>query len=220
MKLKVCGLKDKENINHVIRAGQPDYVGLIFHKPSPRFAKESLSGAHAKDIPESIRKVGVFVNSSVHEIQETAHNYKLDLIQLHGDETPEFCGKVKSLGLEVIKSFSLYEQFNFRILETYNTYCDFVLFDTAGKLRGGNGLKFNWDLLKDYHLKKPYFLSGGIAEEDAKLIRDIEDPRLHAVDINSRFEIEPGIKDVERIKRFAEALKKDQKHENKHLFSE
>lgn len=196
MKLKVCGMRDAENIKELI-AVKPDYIGFIFYAPSPRFIEEPP----AIDIPSSIKKVGVFVNAEIEYIEEKAKAFKLDLIQLHGDENPEFCGKLKAKGYAVIKAFGINERFEFSITEHYKSVCDYFLFDTKSEKRGGTGTKFNWNLLNKYDNALPFFLSGGIDLNNTAFIKTItqEQFNIHAIDVNSRFEIEPALKDIEKV---------------------
>lgn len=203
MKLKICGMKYQENISEVAKL-QPDYLGFIFHKKSSRFFDGTIP-----ELPNSVKKVGVFVDASIESIMEKATKYNLDLIQLHGKESPEFCKELKKNDLEIIKVFPINAVFNFDELKPYESVCDYFLFDTLGKLPGGNGYTFNWEVLTNYPSTKPYFLSGGIGlEEIKKLEQFIRSPKskyCHAIDVNSKFEIEPGLKDVAKLK----SLKKE-----------
>lgn len=198
-------MKFPENIEE-IAALQPDYLGFIFYGKSPRNFE--------KDIPEldkSIQKVGVFVNASFEDIQEKVTQYGLDLVQLHGEESPEFCSKIEVNLVKVIKSFSMDNQFNFKNLENYKTVCSYFLFDTKGQQYGGNGTAFDWELLAQYQLDQPYFLSGGIGPEseiDLKHFFQKEYAKnCIAVDLNSRFEIEPGLKNAKNLQSFIQNLK-------------
>lgn len=193
MKIKVCGLKYKDNIKEIVSL-RPDYIGLIFYEKSPRFI-EKLSSEFIKSI-NNVNKTGVFVDSSPEYIKSAITEYGLNTIQLHGDETPEMCIKIKSFGVSVSKAFSVDEYFNFDTLKAYTKCIDFFLFDTKGKERGGNGLKFNWDILKKYNEKLPFMLSGGIDINDIDKIKHIDNPNLFAIDINSKFETKPGFKNI------------------------
>ncbi len=205
MKLKVCGIK--ENPERVA-AASPDYLGFIFWEPSPRYIAKT-----PKNIPEGIDKVGVFVDAPVSYILERIEDFGLSLLQLHGKESPEFCADLRKelqvrtdrIGrkISLIKVFSVKDTFDFKLLEPYEQVCDYFLFDTKGKLPGGNGYAFDWQLLKNYPSSKPYFLSGGIGlDEVPQLIRFMESPEAvhcHALDVNSRFEIEPGVKNIQEL---------------------
>ncbi len=170
MKLKVCGMRETENILDVANL-QPDYMGLIFYEKSPRFVENAIP-----EISSNIKKTGVFVNATLDFILKKAHDYKLKAIQLHGEESSEFCKELKSAlnkEIEIIKVFSIKESFNFEELAPYEGIVDFFLFDTKGKNKGGNGMVFNWNVLKEYPSKTPFFLSGGIGLEEIEEIRSL-----------------------------------------------
>lgn len=204
MKLKICGMKYPENIEQVA-ALQPDYLGFIFYEKSERCFEGDII-----DIANTIKKVGVFVNADIKEVIENIKNYNLKVVQLHGDESPEYCLKLKSKDLEIIKVFSIKDSFNFKILEAYEDVCDYFLFDTKGKLPGGNGYAFNWSVLQNYPSTKPYFLSGGIGHDDIETIKAFfnkeESKYCYAIDVNSKFEIEPGLKHIELLKDFKDTV--------------
>ena len=210
-------MKFKENIL-AVAALQPDYMGFIFYEKSARF----FDGEIPK-LPKSIKKVGVFVNASLDYIMERVNKYNLHTVQLHGDESPEFCNtlryelachlersrKVSTLDnkcIEIIKVFSIKDSFNFDLLQPYEDVCDFYLFDTKGKHPGGNGYSFNWEVLKEYPSTKPYFLSGGIGLEEVDTILSFlnreESRHCQTIDVNSKFEIKAGLKDAEKLKEF------------------
>jgi phosphoribosylanthranilate isomerase len=202
IKLKICGMKfNTANV----AALQPDYLGFIFWKNSKRNF-EGTSDA----IPHNIKKVGVFVDASIDEISEKVQAYDLLAVQLHGHESPEFCKTLKEevKNIQIIKVFSIKDTFDFEVLQPYEEAADFYLFDTKGKLPGGNGYTFNWDILKKYPSKKPYFLSGGIGLEEVEQLKEFlkipASKYCHAIDVNSKFEIEPGLKDINLL----QALKK------------
>lgn len=191
---------------------QPDYLGFIFWEPSTRYFDVDML-----DIPKSIKKVGVFVDASIEEVLQKVEKHELDAVQLHGTETPEFCKDVmQSLSkhrqdkLEIIKVFSIKDDFDFSCLKAYEESCDYFMFDTKGKLPGGNGYAFDWNILKKYPSTKPYFLSGGIGlNEIDSLLAFLESPaskQCYAIDVNSRFEIKPGLKNMEQLKKFKKLL--------------
>ena len=171
----------------------PDYLGFIFFEKSSRFFDGKIPL-----IPESIKKVGVFVNATYEEVISKIKKYKLDLIQLHGNESPEFCLKFKDFEIKIIKVFSVDDDFNFQIIEKYEPVCDYFLFDTKGQLHGGNGVTFNWQILEKYKSKKPLFLSGGIGIGEISKIKTLNLP-IFAIDVNSKFETEPGLKNIELL---------------------
>ena len=224
MKLKICGMKFQENIIEAA-ALQPDYLGFIFYEKSARFFDGVMP-----ELPKKIKKTGVFVNASLEYILEKVTRYNLQAIQLHGDESPEFCLKLRALchseqseepqtnidetqklvQIEIIKAFSIKDTFDFKVLKPYETVCDYYLFDTKGKLPGGNGYTFNWKVLKDYPATKPYFLSGGIGLDETEKVLSFlqsQDPTYcYAIDVNSKFEIKPGLKNIEKLKEFKKNL--------------
>jgi len=207
LKLKICGMKFAANIAAVASL-QPDYLGFIFYGQSPRFISD-VSAELIKYIPSEIKTVGVFVNEDLEVVKKKVNLYQLKAVQLHGNEAPGYCADLKSTfgGIEVIKAFGVDEEFDFSILDGYNDVVDYFLFDTKTKAHGGSGKTFDWKILENYELNKAYFLSGGIDLEHAAAIKQIEDSRLYALDINSRFEVEPGVKDVEKVKAFITAIK-------------
>ncbi|MFC4210194.1 phosphoribosylanthranilate isomerase [Pedobacter lithocola] len=206
LKLKVCGMRLAANIA-AVAALHPDYMGFIFYENSPRFISD-VSAELIKYIPAEIKTVGVFVDEDLETVKKKINLYQLKAVQLHGNESVEYCCKLKSAynSLEVIKAFGVDEDFEFAVLNDYATIVDYFLFDTKTKSHGGSGKTFDWKILEKYTLNKPYFLSGGIDLEHATAISGIDDARLYALDINSRFEIEPGLKDVEKIKEFVATL--------------
>lgn len=197
LKIKICGMRDQNNIRQVIEL-EPDYLGFIFYEKSSRCVSES----QMKDIVKlnfgETERVGVFVDERVEKILEYADKGFFDVVQLHGNEEPEVVKALKMEGLEVIKVFSVDDDFDFKILNKYSE-ADYFLFDTKGKLPGGNGFKFNWDLLENSKIKKPFFLSGGLEREDMNRIKDFKSKKLYALDFNSKLELEPGLKDVDKV---------------------
>lgn len=191
MKIKVCGIKYPEQLKD-LQSLAPDYLGFIFAKKSPRFL---TLNEEAVDLIRNVKfnKVGVFVNASINEIEEYAEKLDLQFIQLHGDETQQMIDLLQKKH-KVIKVFKVDEEFDFSTCQEYQS--DLFLFDTKGKLDGGNGTKFNWNLLEKYDLPTPFLLSGGISLKDLTAINGIEHPGLHGIDINSGFEIRPGLKNI------------------------
>lgn len=206
LKIKVCGMRDPQNIADIAATG-PDLMGFIFYGKSSRFIGAEPSWNGNITIPSSIKKVGVFVNEVPEKVIEICRRYQLEMAQLHGNESPAYCRQVQDAGLRVFKAFAVDESFNFKLLEEYRECCSFFLFDTKGKLPGGTGHKFDWQLLNNYPLDVPFFLSGGIKLEDLQVIRQIKDPRLYGVDINSGFEILPALKDVSKVQQFIAGIK-------------
>jgi phosphoribosylanthranilate isomerase len=200
MKLKICGMKFPENILEV-NSLQPDFMGFIFWEKSSRYFDGEMPM-----LPKSIKKVGVFVDESFEIIVSKIEKYDLDCVQLHGNESVEFCQKLKLIPVEIIKVFAVKDEFDFAILKQFEGVCDYYLFDTKGKLPGGNGITFDWNLLKKYPSNKPFFLSGGIGIEEIKLLKKLNLP-VYAIDLNSKFEIEPGLKNIELLKSFQSQIK-------------
>lgn len=206
MKVKICGLNNQDNISQLLGTGL-DFMGFIFYEKSKRSVPQgNLNEVFANSISE-VKKVGVFVNDSLDAIMEATKNYQLDYVQLHGEESPAFCAKVKEGGSKVIKAISVSNELPIKDLESYEAFVDFFLFDTSGKDRGGNGTKFNWQILTKYKLETPFLLAGGISMEDAFEIKKMNINGLYGVDLNSKFELEPGVKDINKVKQFIEDIR-------------
>ncbi|MCC6690957.1 MAG: phosphoribosylanthranilate isomerase [Bacteroidia bacterium] len=197
VKLKICGMKNADNINDAAKV-VPDFMGFIFYPHSKRFVGADFIIPH---LPASISKVGVFVNSTIDEIKLIVKNYKLDYVQLHGNESPDFCSEAHKF-VGVIKAFGVHDSFDFSICNQYQQSCNYFLFDTQTSEYGGSGLKFGWEMLKKYNCSTPFFLSGGINMEDLSQILYLKSqiPNLYAIDVNSKFEIAPGLKDINKLK--------------------
>jgi phosphoribosylanthranilate isomerase len=206
--IKVCGMCDPENISGVA-AALPDFLGFIFYPKSVRFVGEDFSAEQLKAVPETIQKVGVFVNELPEKVIEICKRLNFQVAQLHGSESPEYCQQIKASGLTVFKAFSMDEQFDFEKLKAYSGVCDYFLFDNKGHLPGGTGQKFNWALLKNYQGSVPFFLSGGIGPGDLEAIRNFEHPRWRGLDINSGFELSPALKDVAKVRSFIETIRRE-----------
>lgn len=204
-KLKVCGMRETSNIAH-LQLLSPDYMGFIFYEKSKRYAGDTLEPSALSALNKSIERVGVFVNASNEEIAERITSFHLDLVQLHGDETPEQCRALKQQGISVIKAFAVDGSFDFGMTAPYEAVCDYFLFDTKGEGYGGTGKTFDWEVLKQYNNKVPFFLSGGVDVDSVSKIRELQGLNIHAIDINSRFETEPGIKNIDKIRQFIKLL--------------
>lgn len=207
MKLKVCGMRDADNISELVKLN-PDYIGFIFYDKS----KRNVNDFPVIDIPSEIKKVGVFVDESIENVISLVEENNLDVVQLHGNESPEYIEKLnfkfalKFQLIEVFKAFSVDDKFDFSTTEPYQKVCNYLLFDTKGKEYGGNGVKFNWEVLQKYKGKTPFLLSGGITNNDAQEITKLKHTAFAGVDINSGFEIEPALKNIEDIKEFKQNL--------------
>lgn len=207
MKLKVCGLTKMDQIQELISLNT-DFLGFIFYEKSPRFVLNHLSLEEISEINHQ-GKVGVFVNESIEKIAEITEKAKLNFIQLHGDEDENFIKDLrKNVKKEVklIKVFRVGETFNFQF-SIFNSLVDYFLFDTDSKAFGGTGKTFDWQILNEIEIPIPYFLSGGISLENIHQLSTINQQPL-ALDINSKFETEPGIKNLEKIKKFTQIVNK------------
>jgi phosphoribosylanthranilate isomerase len=210
IRVKVCGMTNPDNIKLVSEA-KPDFLGFIFFQGSPRYVGEDPESGLFHNIPGSIKKTGVFINEENSRIRDLSARRGLEMIQLHGEESPVSCLQLRSSGLIIVKSFNIDDNFNFDTLGKYMPVCDYFLFDTKTLIPGGSGKKFNWRKLEEYSMDKPFFLSGGIGPEDCYSVKALETRGLFGVDINSRFETSQGIKDPVRVKKFIEKIKTDVK---------
>ena len=203
--IKVCGMREQDNILQLLEL-PIHYMGHIFYKKSARYVGDLENFDTSKDI----KKTGVFVNSSIAEILESVNRLSLKAVQLHGDETAETASALKSEGLEVIKAFGIDEEFDWSQLGPFVEHVDFFLFDSKSPAYGGTGKAFNWQKLKEYPFEKPYFLSGGLSLENLEEAINFEDKRLVGLDLNSKFEIEPGLKDIEKLKLALKTIRNEQ----------
>ncbi len=218
LKVKVCGMRDIANIEALVKL-PIQYMGFIFYEKSSRHIDEAttkqleaaFSFLEFKNLYRHIEKVGVFVNAEEDYILEKVERLQLDYVQLHGRESVFFCEKLAKRDIKIIKAFSVDERFRFTNTDFYQFFCEYFLFDTKGKLPGGNGESFNWKLLENYTGNTPFFLSGGIKKEDASIIKQLDFECLHAIDINSKFETAPALKDIPSIKQFLSDLKESKK---------
>lgn len=199
-------MRDFENIRNVADLA-PDYMGFIFYPGSKRFAGRMSPDAIA-GLPSQIVKTGVFVNAGYDEIEQYRLKYNFTAVQLHGNESPDFCLQLKNEGLLVIKAFGIGADFDFDETSLYMDAVHYFLFDTLTVQHGGSGTKFDWSALERYPHHVPYFLSGGIGPGDIESIKQLTDSRLYAIDINSRVETAPGMKDIDKIKRVFKQLKR------------
>lgn len=198
MKIKICGMKFPENIEE-IGALQPDFMGFIFYPKSKRFVGDDFSPKSLEKLPETIKKVSVFVNEDVNRILEIQRQFSFDFVQLHGNEAVSECEFLKENNIKIIKAFSIDETFNFEVLNAYEMVCDYFLFDTKTPDFGGSGKIFNWQLLENYKLEKPFFLSGGLNLESIEKIRKLNYPQLIGLDFNSQLEDEDLKKNKEKV---------------------
>ena len=198
MIIKVCGMREAENIREVTKLGI-DWLGMIFWPKSKRYVAEPPSY-----LPSQVKKVGVFVDASLEDIRQHIMDYDLDIIQLHGHETPEY---VRALDPEIIiKAFNIATAEDLAQTKPYEGIVDYFLFDTKAQLPGGSGEQFDWSVLSHYEGATPFLLSGGIGPDDAERIKAFHHPRCIGIDLNSRFELAPGLKDVNLLREFIKSI--------------
>lgn len=215
MQIKVCGLREPENILQIARL-PVDWLGFIFYANSTRAVKPELGEWLQKQEAALAgkKRVGIFVNAEIEEVLNAVHDFQLDLVQLHGDESPEYCQLIRNLmettsmrKAQLMKVFQVGRVFDFNRVYPYAADCAYVLFDTKGKNYGGNGEQFNWELLQQYQGVTPFLLSGGIGPQDAAAVQAFRHPQLYGIDLNSKFETAPGVKDPGLLNTFIQTLK-------------
>lgn len=196
-------MRAPQNVKALLEVGL-DFMGFIFYEKSARYVDDAAwkNISEVFDNQQDVPKIGVFVNASLETILAKNKILKLDLIQLHGQETPAFCEEVRAQGFKVIKVFSVGSSFDFSQLVPYEKVCDYFLFDTKGKQPGGNGFQFDWSLLAEYRGDIPFFLGGGINPNSVKRLQVFNHPKFFAIDGNSGFEIAPALKDIDAIQQF------------------
>lgn len=204
--LKVCGMRNQQNISDVLTLN-PDYLGFIMYPPSNRFIEKEDVSFLEKKWDNTVKRVGVFVNETVENIIKAGKKYHFDVIQLHGQETPEEAQKLKQEGFEIFKVFGIKDTFDFTTLTPYEPYIDAFLFDTKSDQHGGTGKAFDWGVLKQYSSTKPFFLSGGVSLENIKDLTILEDLPFKGVDVNSKFEIMPAMKDIAMLTELSDWVK-------------
>lgn len=207
MIIKVCGMKNPDNIKEL---GQLpiDYMGMIFYEKSPRFV-DRLTVTDLYTLPKDIKRVGVFVNAGADYIKAKIKEYNLDLVQLHSNESPEFCKELNKT-TPVVKAFSISEAKDLEKTGAYEDAASIFLFDTKTPQYGGSGQKFDWNILNEYKGSIPFLLSGGISTDDVENIKTIRHPQFYGIDLNSKFELEPGLKDIQLLEQFIKSLKDEQ----------
>ncbi|MBK6938381.1 MAG: phosphoribosylanthranilate isomerase [Chitinophagaceae bacterium] len=208
MNIKVCGITEMKQLQQ-LDGLDVDFAGLIFYKDSPRSVGDKLPKKEVKKADFDLKKVGVFVNPELIDVLDAIDDYGLEVVQLHGDESPEMCDDLSS-EVEVIKAFRITGDENIdELVAPYDAVCDYYLFDTGGLKEsfGGTGQQFDWSILNKAKIEKPFFLSGGISVEDTARLKTFKHPDLFGVDINSRFEKEPGVKDMSKVLQFKQAMK-------------
>jgi len=209
-RIKVCGVTLPAQLEAFDEIGV-DLAGFIFYPKSPRYMVNKILPEYLRRFKGKIAKVGVFVNMPYEELMRTVEDYRLDMVQLHGDEIPRYCEEVANY-ITVIKAFRLSENDPIDwMAKPYDEACDMYMFDTLGAGYGGTGKKFDWSMLKNSALEKLFFLSGGIEPGDEERLKEFTNEaiakKLFAIDINSKFEISPGVKDIQKVKEFVEKLR-------------
>ncbi|MBN8685734.1 MAG: phosphoribosylanthranilate isomerase [Chitinophagales bacterium] len=208
MNIKVCGITEMKQLQQ-LDGLDIDFAGMIFYKESPRYVVGKLNPKDVKNADFDLRKTGVFVNPEMIEVLDAIDEYGLEVVQLHGDETPEMCEDLSS-EVEVIKAFRIKGDEDIdKLVAPYDAVCDYYLFDTGGLKEsfGGTGQQFDWSILSKAKIEKPFFLSGGIGVEDAGRVKAFKHPDMFGVDINSKFEVSPGVKDMKLLLQFKQGLK-------------
>jgi phosphoribosylanthranilate isomerase len=208
MVIKVCGITEMKQLNQ-LEGLDIDFAGLIFYKDSSRYIGEKIPKKELKNADFDLKKVGVFFNPELIDVLDAIDDYGLDVVQLHGDEIPEMCEDLSS-EVEVIKVFTVGTNADIdKIVAPYDTVCDYYLFDTGGVKEsfGGTGQQFDWNILSKAKIEKPFFISG-INPDDAAKIKAFTHPDFFGIDINSKFEKSPGVKDMGMVLQFRQALKK------------
>jgi phosphoribosylanthranilate isomerase len=197
MKIKVCGMKHPENIE-ALAALRPDYIGFICYNLSPRYIAD-LPAEVLDTVPESITKTAVFVNEGVDKINALINRLGFNAVQLHGSESPAFCNALRNK-VTVFKAFGVDDDFDFAQLNDYVGQVDYFMFDTKTTGHGGSGKTFNWEILNNYKLDVPFFICGGLSPENIATVKEIKHPAFYGVDLNSRFETEPGLKNIDQLR--------------------
>jgi phosphoribosylanthranilate isomerase len=204
MLVKICGINDLEFLQSSASL-HFNFAGFIFYPESARYLGDEIMPGDLDMLPVSVNRVGVFVNEPLDLVVDVASQFALDFVQLHGDESPEYA-KQLSDEFSVIKAFRVNEKFNFSTTKPFEDFCDYFLFDSLGEQFGGTGLKFNWNLLEKYKGEIPFFLSGGIEQDDVARVKEFSHPKFVGIDINSKFETTPGKKDLDKISHFLKQL--------------
>lgn len=210
VKIKVCGMREPQNIKD-IEACDVDILGFIFYEKSARYVGEDFDSKILTNCKK--QTAGVFVNHTIDYVLQKQNMYNLNYVQIHGNETPEYCKHLQAQTQAcIVKAFLIDELFKESILHDFANYCDYFLFDTKTQAYGGSGQKFDWEVLTNMDIPKPFFLSGGISPNDVESIKSIHNPNLFCLDINSQFEIQPALKNVDAVHSFAQQIRAKQKN--------
>lgn len=206
MQIKICGMRDSDNIAQ-ISALKPDWMGFIFYPASKRYVGIDFKKNALPKKETGIQPVAVFVDALESEVWDILNRYEVRTVQFHGQESPSYCSQFKESGIRVIKAFGIFPEFKWENLVLYQNVCDYFLFDTKTKGFGGSGVSFEWSQLGNYLLKVPFFLSGGIGPADAGTILSLHHPALAGIDLNSRFEKDTALKDMDLLYRFLQEIR-------------
>lgn len=190
-------MRDAQNIRE-LEVLKPDFMGFIFYPKSPRYVADSFN---IPQLSENIEKVGVFVNETIENVLEFAEKFQLNYVQLHSHESPDYCKEIKQNGLKILKAFSVDDNSDFEQLKAFENVVDYFLFDTKGEGYGGHGTAFNWNILDKYTLNVPFFIAGGVSNDNIGLLLKYSHPMFRGVDVNSKYEISPGLKDIQALKK-------------------
>lgn len=206
LRVKICGMRDPDNIMEIAKL-RPDYMGFIFYPPSPRYCGDMEPGC-VRSLPNGITPVAVTVDMSLNEVLSLVERYGFKAVQLHGNESPDYCHYIRQRGAKVIKAISVGDDISVvsDMADRYKGAVDLFVLDTLSPSKGGSGRKFDWEMLKDMDMPCDYLLSGGISPGDAIAIKQLRLPVLTGVDLNSRFETSPGIKSTDLLKKFIHQL--------------
>lgn len=211
--IKVCGMRDSQNIQSLIDL-KPDFIGFIFYRKSKRYVGNELDISLLNKMPVNIKKVAVFVDEELEKVVEIMQKYNFGYSQLHGEESVGFCKSLKEKNIKIIKAFSVDENFDFETTNAYEVVADLFLFDTKTAEKGGSGQTFDWAILEKYNGETPFLLAGGIDENNFEIAKNIKHKSLLGLDINSKFEIEPGLKDIKKLKKVLKSQRDDQHTNN------
>ena len=203
MKIKICGMREPGNIRDVAELA-PDFMGFIFYDRSPRYVGADFV---MPDLPPELQKTGVFVKTPAERVRQLAGQHGLDYVQLHSDESPAYCTGLKAAGLKILKAFLVDTAFDFEQLKAFEGKADYFLFDTKGDGYGGHGKTFDWEILNKYTLDTPFFIAGGISNDTIGKLLQYHHPMFKGIDVNSRYEISPGVKDVGALREMFFKLK-------------
>ncbi len=199
LQIKVCGMREPENIK-ALNLLKPNYIGFIFYPFSTRYVGVEFTKNDLIEINPEVKKTGVFVNATEDEVIEFSTIYAMQAVQLHGSESALYCKTIKDAGFEVIKAFGVGDDFDFELLNSYKNEVDYFLFDTKTPVYGGSGKSFNWQVLNKYSLDIPFFISGGLSSDNIEQAIKIAHPQFYGLDLNSKFEIAPALKDIVKLK--------------------